>query len=60
MADTKKTKKTATPVDDRIGDNIDIEWGETNQERIVEQRQRSGSDRHRCKGPQCATAFEKF
>ena len=44
----------------REGDNLDIEWGETNQERIVERSSRSGSDRHRCKGPNCDTAFDKY
>lgn len=35
------------------------EYGQTNQERIVDQTSRSESARHRCKGPKCEDAFNK-
>ncbi len=62
MDDKKKTTKSApAPIEShREGDNLDVEWGETNQERIVERTSRSASKRHRCKGRQCNTAFDKL
>ncbi len=58
-----KTKKTITDstVEERPkGENLDVEWGQTHQERILEKPSRSESARNNCKGRHCDTAFDKL
>jgi hypothetical protein len=43
-----------------VPEELDTEWGETHQERIVERSPKSKSSRHVCKGRGCETAFEKL
>lgn len=38
---------------------LDVEWGENHQERILDNSPRAKSERHACKGPGCVKAFEK-
>ena len=53
-------KKKETIVEPPVREELDHYWeyGQTNQERILEKTSRSKSARHRCKGPQCVDAFK--
>lgn len=59
MAKKKKNETLPAPGIPDVKDT-NVEWGETNQERIVERSPRAKSKRHRCKGPQCVDAFKKL
>ncbi len=41
-------------------DDIEVTWGETKQERILDDSPRHKSERHACKGPQCGGVFDKI
>ena len=55
MNDNKK-KAPKVPIN---GDVVDVQWGGTKQERILEDSARSESARNRCNGPHCESAFDK-
>lgn len=58
--DTKKSTAGAEQTDTQIQDELEnSEWGENNQERIVDRSPRRKSARHVCKGPACIKSFEK-
>jgi hypothetical protein len=42
------------------GENLDVEWGENLQERILEKLSGRDSERHDCKGSRSETAFDKL
>ncbi len=55
----KKKKETVIVEPGAGSTNHYVEYGKTNQERILEKTSRSKSARHRCKGPKCIDAFKK-
>ena len=61
--DDKNAKNALTKSMEELhpqGENLDVEWGETHQERMLEKPSRSESVRHDCKGRHCDTAFDKL
>lgn len=60
MEDKKARVLPQSGQEHQKGDNLDVEWGENHQERILEKPSRSDSEPHRCKGPHCESAFEKL
>lgn len=55
MNDNKKIR--AQKIEDELDEG---QWGETKQERILDDAPRHKSERHACKGPQCAGVFDKI
>lgn len=55
MNDEKKVR--AHLIDDELNE---AQWGETKQERILDREPHHKSERHACKGPQCAGVFDKM
>ncbi len=55
----KKKKETVIVPPGADGTKHYVEYGQTNQERILERTSRSKSARHRCKGSKCVDAFKK-
>ncbi len=50
-----------TDREERIkGENLDVEWGENHEERILDDTPRNKSIPHDCKGRHCDTAFDKL
>lgn len=46
---------------EKLADELsNVEYGENNEERMVDHSERHKSLRHECKGRHCDTAFEKF
>jgi len=59
MDNEKKVKSHI--IEDALADELEnVEWGEDNQERMVDHSERHKSLRHECKGRHCDTAFEKL
>ena len=57
----EKKVHTSYSGDERTqGENLDVEWGENRQERILDKTSRSDSARYDCKGSRCETAFDKL
>jgi len=59
-----KDKKTSALPQSRqehlAGENLDIAWGENDNERVFEKASQSLSVPHECKGTHCETAFDKL
>lgn len=61
--DNEKKPKVASDLASALQateDIEDVEWGENNQERMVDHSERHGSLRHICKGRGCDDRFEKL